>query len=393
MKILHVIPSLSMVHGGPSVAVRSMEAALVARGIHVSIASTDDDGPGRRSAHQLGVGLISGAGSLGTRWYFKKNFDFYKTSWSLALWLWRSSGSYDLVHIHALFSFSTIVAAVAALRSGVPYVVRPLGTLSPYGLGQRRPRLKRWSIKLVEGPLLERAAAVHFTSVLEQTEAEVLGLKLKGVVVPLGIELLDGKAVLPVNEMFPTLQDVPYLLSLSRIDPKKNVEGLLDAFASIHQRFNDLWLVVAGDGEASYVATLMARASNLQIASRVLWTGKVVGDAKLSLLANAHTFVLPSYSENFGIAVVEALSVGVPCVVSSGVALSSDIVLAGAGFACSLEPDNIAECLARILHEPDLRERMASSATALAAARFSQDAMGQSLHKLYQSLCQGDAQN
>ena len=84
-----------------------------------------------------------------------------------------------MVHIHYLFSFSSFCAALVARLKGVPYIVRPLGTLARYGITQRRPLLKQLSLRFIEKPILTHAAAVHFTSLQEQDEAEALGFSMQ----------------------------------------------------------------------------------------------------------------------------------------------------------------------------------------------------------------------
>ncbi len=208
---------------------RLIEQALLAQGIDIEIAATDDDGPGRRMTFTAPAPLIQENPPLPVHRYFPKRLDFYKVSPGFAHWIFRHVRDYDLVHIHALFSFTSVMAAWAARWKGVPYVVRPLGTLNQYGVTQRRPWLKRLSLKLIEGPILRHAAAVHFTAEAEKMEAESLGIPMRGVVIPLGIEPAPRGEASVLLARFPALKNCRLLLFLSRLDPKKNVEGLLKA--------------------------------------------------------------------------------------------------------------------------------------------------------------------
>jgi len=217
MKALHVIPSVSLAHGGPSYAIRKIEKILIKNSIQVDTATTDDDGPGCRTTHSESTEADSGA----TRHYFPKRSEFYKVAPSFARWISAHAHDYDVIHIHALFSFTSIAAAWAARRAGVPYIVRPLGTLTHYGRTRRRPWLKRQSIKWIEGPVLRDAAAVHFTSLDEQREAEACGVSMRSVVIPLGIEAPPFTDDTLVRSRFVALQAAPYLLHLSRLDPKE----------------------------------------------------------------------------------------------------------------------------------------------------------------------------
>lgn len=383
VRILHVIPSLSAVHGGPSRALPLMERELAARGVSVETVTSDDDGPGRRNGRRCGVALTENGV---VRRYFRKQVDFYKVSLTMARWLSQHARDYDLLHIHALFSFSTIVAARAARRAGVPYIIRPLGTLGHYGVTQRRPWLKRLSLALLDGPALRHAASVHFTSEDEQQEAAQWGLAMRGAVIPLGIEPAGAANAPLVRERFPALGRAPYLLYLSRLDPKKNIEGLLQAFSQLPPALHHVRLLVAGDGAPDYVAALHALAVQQGLADRVIWAGQVEGALKASALAGAEAFVLPSFSENFGIAAAEALMAGLPCVLGQGVAIARDVALAGAGLAVAPDPASVAAGLVHVLADPARRSAMASAARQLAQQRYSSQAMGLNLLKLYSEI-------
>lgn len=224
MKVLHVIPSVSPVHGGPSRAIVDIERALGERGIEVTTVTTNDDGDTRTLPVQCGKPL---AVPFATRWYFQRNTVYFKVSVGLARWLKDNIATFDVVHCHALFSFAPVAAAFLARRAGVPYVLRPLGVLARYGLTHHHPVLKRASLALIERGLIEFASAVHFTSLAEQGEAEALGLKCQSVLIPLGIDVdsVSTDAMLQRKQ-----GDRFTLLFLSRIERKKNLECLLQAF-------------------------------------------------------------------------------------------------------------------------------------------------------------------
>lgn len=383
MKVLHVIPSLSAVHGGPSRALALMERELAGLRVTVDTVTTDDDGFSRHNGKPSGIALQENGV---TRRYFRKRTDFYKVSPSMCRWLAQHVGEYDLVHIHALFSFSSMVAARAARRAGVPYIIRPLGTLSHYGVTQRRPWLKRVSLALLDGPALRHAAAVHFTSADEQAEAAQWGVTMRGVVIPLGIEPAPPADDRLVRAHFPALGDAPYLLYLSRLDPKKNLEGLLQAMGQLPPQWCHVRLLVAGDGAPDYVAALHTQAVRVGLGQRVVWAGHVEGGLKASALAGAVAFVLPSFSENFGIAAAEALMAGLPCVLGQGVAIAGEVAAAGAGLTVVPDAASVAGALQQVLMDPPGRTAMAAAARVLAQQRFSAKAMGRNLRGLYADL-------
>ncbi|MBE2263430.1 MAG: glycosyltransferase [Burkholderiaceae bacterium] len=383
MKVLHVISSNAVIHGGPSRALALMEQSLSRLGVDIVTATTDDAGRGRHNGKSLGVPLHENGV---TRRYFRKQMDFYKTSLGLGWWTLRHARDFDVVHIHALFSFNTLVAAWSARLAGVPYVIRPLGTLNHYGVTHRRPWLKRASLALLEGPALRGAAAVHFTSEAEQQEAAQWGVPMRGVVIPLGIEPAPQADAALVRARYPALGMAPYVLFLSRLDPKKNVEGALLAFAQVLPSWPGLRMLMAGDGDPTYVAKLHGTAAELGLGESVVWAGRIDGDLKASALFSAKLFVLPSFSENFGIAAAEALMAGLPCVLGQGVAIAGDVVRAGAGVAVAPDPASIAAGLRQVLADESGRAAMGAAALRLAQARYSAQAMGQNLLQLYSEI-------
>jgi glycosyltransferase involved in cell wall biosynthesis len=380
MKVLQVIPSVSAVHGGPSRAIVDIERALAGRGIEVTTATTNDDGNTRTLLVPCGLPVT---GEHATRWYFHRNVVFYRISAGLGRWLKSNISAFDVVHAHALFSFAPTAAAFLARRAGVPYILRPLGVLAPYGVTAHRPFLKRLSIALIERQLIESASAVHFTSLAEQVDAEALGLKFNGIVVPLGIDVSNAAQ----TARYPQNGNGTFkLLYLSRIDPKKNIEGLLRAMQLASVDTPNLILNIAGSGDPKYLDALKSLAHELNVDHRVNWLGYVEGQRKREVLASASAFVLPSFSENFGIAVVEALAAGLPCLVSRGVAVSNEIGKAAAGIVTGTTPTEIAAGIDAIMRNGQQLIAMSAAARSLAASAFSIEAMGARLEKLYRDI-------
>jgi glycosyltransferase involved in cell wall biosynthesis len=378
MKVLHVLPSTSPRYGGPTRAMAEIERALYRRGIDVVVATTDQDGA------EGGLAARGGpvAGPFGTRWTFPRTTAFYAVSFDLMRWLKANVGGFDVVHTHALFSFPPLAAARAARAAGVPYVMRPLGVLAPYGMTQRRPLLKKLSLRLVERSALEHAAAVHFTSAMEAAEARALGLDICGTVIPLGIE---AELAAPPRPFDGRLE----LLYLSRLDPKKNLEALIQAMALLIGEGRNVRLTVAGDGKPDYVRQVKAEAVARGVADRIAWCGHIDGAEKAHAFAATHLFVLPSYAENFGIAVVEALAAGVPCIVSRAVAIAHQVDEAQAGIVTGTDAVSIAQAIRAVFDRPRRLAPMAAAARKLAEEAFSLDAMGERLAALYRDVLTG----
>ena len=383
-RVLHVIPSVSPLRGGPSFVVQAMAKGLAARGWDTHVATTDDDGSGR-----MDVPLGSPLQKEGvTYWHFPRQSSFYTFSWPLSTWLKEHVKNYDLVHIHALFSFPLIPSSYWAARHRVPYIVRPLGTLNHWGIRNRRPWLKRASIRWIDGPAVAGAAAVHYASEQEREEAAAVMAVRHSVVIPNPVNLdfdcaTDSSGWLPAR--YPELQGKRAILFLSRLDPTKGLDMLLPAFARLRSRLPDVVLVLAGSGEPSFVAGLHELARNLGIESDIVWTGFLEGESKKAALAFASIAVLPSYSENFGVAAAEALAMGLPLIVSDRAGIHRAVTAADAGMVVPCREGRLAEAMAEMLGDSGLRARFTRNGLVLAKT-FTVEAVAGRLIDLYRNI-------
>src|SRR5947207_5580982 len=283
-KVLHVIPSVGPLRGGPSEMVRNLSRSLSRHNIEVHVATTDDNGP-----HTLDVPYgVPVAQDGGTYWYFPRQSRFYTFSWPLAAWLARHVSDYDVVHIHALFSFATLPAAFWARRRRVPYIVRPLGTLSEWGMKNRRPWLKNLSFRLLESRVLQKASAVHYTSDQERVEAEKLNVTTTAAIIANGLpDAPANQAAGRFRARFPELNGRRIVLFLSRLDAKKGLDLLFRAWTKVRDRAPQASLVIAGTGPAEFVNGLKADAAALGLGSEIVWAGFLEGEAKQAALADA----------------------------------------------------------------------------------------------------------
>lgn len=389
MRVLHVIPSIAEAHGGPSEAVRLMAESLTARNLRVTIAATDDAGPGARLDAKGRALRIAEFKERGVELILApKRTEFYKFSPRLAAWLWRNVRRFDLLHIHALFSFSSVTAGRIAAAHGVPYILRPLGVLSRYSMTTRRPALKKFSFAMLERPVIVRAAAVQFTSETERDEALALGAPLRPVVLPLGVPTVVEADPADLLRKVGAPPGVPRILFLSRLDPKKNLEGLLRALALLSaeppgDRSTAPFLLVAGEGDPAYVSSLKQLSDELGLADRVAWLGHVKGMEKAAVFAAADLFVLPSHSENFGIAAAEAMLAGLPALLGEGVAIAEAAAAVDAARLTSTDAGAIATELSRLLGDLEAAREIGLRARRYAAERFSVPNMAERLETLY----------
>lgn len=382
MRVLHVIPSVSPRRGGPSFTVQAMAEGLAGTGIDVSIATTDDDGPGRLTVPLLQPLMQNDI----TYWYFPRQTGFYTASWPLTRWLQRHISDFDLVHIHALFSYAALPAALFAARRQIPYVIRPLGTLNRYGMQRRRPWLKRLSFALIERNILRHAATIHYTSEQEQHEAAEIGVSGPAIIIPNPVALpalprAQGRE--QFFQQYPWLQGRTLILFLSRLDPKKGLDLLLPAFAQAREHYAQVALVIAGSGDNGFVEKLKSMAADLGIAADVIWTGFLESSHKAAALAAADMFVLPSYSENFGNVVIEAMSYGTPVIISDQVGIHREIASNSASLVVPCSSDALATAMAKLLDDRSMRYSIGQQGRKLVTSHFSNPAITSQLVDLY----------
>lgn len=379
MKVLHVVPSVAPRYGGPSEAALRSVVALREAGIGAIIATTDADGP-----DCLPVPKYEETDYEGARCIFFPRLpgESLKPSPALGRWLRQNVGSFDVTHIHSVFTYSSLAAGRAARRSHVPYIVRPLGQLDFWSLSQHRLRKQMF---LVAGgkTLLVRAEALHWTDESERARAPDYAAERPSFVVPLGVDesLFSGTDS-------PEARDRS-LLFLSRLHPKKNLETLLEAFSRLGDVAVGWKLVVAGDGDAAYVASLKCLAASAGVGASVEFAGWLSGVQKRDVLGRAALLVLPSLQENFGIAVAEAMAAGTPVVVSDAVGLSEDVRRVRAGWVAPAGAAGLAAVLAEAMGSSEERLRRGQEARRHARQRYRWAAVAGQLAAEYERLLSG----
>jgi glycosyltransferase involved in cell wall biosynthesis len=313
----------------------------------------------------------------------------FKYSRPFALWLTANVKSFDLVHIHAVFNHACIAAARACRKRSVPYIVTPHGTLDPWGMKQKSLR-KTLFWQLAAKRMMRDAAAVHYTARGEREASEQsLGLN-HGRVVPLGIDPEIGSAPLRPGYFareFPELGTHPYVLVLSRLVPTKGLDALLDAFLPLtkQQEFAGWRLVLAGEGPDDYVSGLRQKIESQGAGSSVLFPGWLEGEKKNAILRNSALLALPSYHENFGLCVMEALACGVPVLVSPQVNLSEEIGAERAGWIAAVDEGAIKAALTEALGNEAERSSRGRAGKTL-SLNFTWDRVAADLKTLYSSI-------
>jgi glycosyltransferase involved in cell wall biosynthesis len=342
MRILHVCSGLDPRAGGPPAVVLGLARAQAAAGAEVGVLSTF------QKDVDLSIGEALRAGGV--------RVEMVGPAISRLLWhprLKRSMveavGRADVVHIHAVWEEAQHRAAAVARRLGVPYLMMPHGMLDPWSLLQSRTRKRLymgWRLRRD----LDHAAALCFTTDSERDLVRPLGLRPPSIVEPLGLDLREFEHLPPERRFrsrFPALAGRPIVLFLSRIHPKKGLDVLVPAFA--RAQTGDAMLVIAGPDQDGYRATVERMIGQHGLTDRALFTGMLRGIERVEALVDADVFALPSYQENFGIVVAEAMAAGCPVIISDQVNLHDQVTRSGAGAVVSTKVELVAAEITRFL--------------------------------------------
>jgi glycosyltransferase involved in cell wall biosynthesis len=364
-----------------------MARAVARRGHEVAIYTTDRDAEPREG---LTAGRVFDDRGVEIRVFAQGPPRFFATSWPLAQALDAAVRDADVVHIHSLFLFHVWAAARACRRHGKPYLLRPHGTLDPF-IRQRRQVPKRVLGLLFQDRVIREAAALHWTAAEEGELAAPASLGARGVVVPNGLDLSEFAALPPAGALrarFPEIGDRRIVLFLSRLNFKKGLDLLIPAFARVAAQHQDLHLVIAGpdDGMEAQARGWVAEHG---IGERASFAGLVSGPAKLAALRDAACFALPSYSENFGIAVIEAMACGLPVLISDKVNIWREIAGAGAGVVARTEVADVAAKLDRLLADPAAAGAMGARGRAYVGAHYDWAKIAERLEAVYRALAAG----
>lgn len=295
---------------------------------------------------------------------YNKCFEFMGTTgWQysplMAAALKKDLAGFDAAYITSVWNYPAAIAARACAQKGIPYVVSPRGNLYPYAL--RKKAFKKWLYySCVLKKPLARAAAIHYTSDNEARECHsFLGLKNDAWIIPNGIDAADWPRPSSCEALFNRLPDLRHkkiILFMGRISWKKGLDILLPAFARLHKEHPDTHLLIAGNDEGGYTKKIHEWSAQYGIEKKLTLAGLLTGDIKIQAYTASSLFVLPSYSENFGMAVVEALVCGTPVVVSNKVAICEELLRDKAGLVADTNPESLYQNMHALLADAQLRE-------------------------------------
>ena len=292
MKVLHYVPSLAVRTGGVAayLAVLSLELGKLVD-LHIA---THDEGEQELETHNAVIHRIP----PGWLCYFSAKGLLKKLR-------------PDVVHINGCWQPQLLFFQRAAQSLRIPVVLSPHGMLEPW-IVKRHYWTRKWpAIQLYQRGLVKRADYLHATAEKEKDNLLRLGWNARIAVIPNAVNIEE----LPLKDNWRTKRRIVFM---SRLHVKKGIELLLEALSHLKPDLDGYEVIIAGEGEPDYVETLKKAAISLGLSEVVIFVGGVYGAEKVSLLQSADFFVLPTYSENFGIVVAEALACGTPVITTHG---------------------------------------------------------------------------
>lgn len=367
MKILHVSPSYypAFKFGGPIMSIHILNKALVCKGEDVTVYTTD---AGFNSTNDIQLGteyILDGVKIV----YFKSNkfLDFlnttgYNFSINLTKALKKNINKFDIIHITAVWNYPSYITSFYCIKYKMPYIISPRGSLYPLTFNK-----KSWKkfpyYQIAAKKMIQMANAIHYTVEDEKRQTnENLGINNYSIIIPNGLDLQKFRNLYyktKLIENYPHLKDKKIILFLSRINWIKGLDLLIKAYYKIIKERNNLHLLIVGDDDGDgYRKKVEEWVNNYGISSMVTFTGTLTDDDKLEAYAGSDLFVLPSYSENFGMVVVEAMACGLPVVISNKVGISKEIGEGKAGIITETTVESLYKGINVLLEDQYLRDEL-----------------------------------
>jgi glycosyltransferase involved in cell wall biosynthesis len=371
MKILFIVPYYkpAYAYGGPIVVISMLAERLVLLGHEVTVYTTASNGKSELEVVKDKEVLVDGVKVF----YFSKlTGDNTYISWKLWWHLDRTATDFDVVHIHTWWNFLVLGAAFICQNKGIKPVISPHGMLSDYIIYTRNVLAKKWVHKLLGKKLLKNSW-LHVSTEMEWDESKKIIDTWDGEIIPNLVKPAGNKYPRSVNPIFT-------IGFLSRIDPKKGLDVLIQALSRVNF---DYKLLIAGSGEPHYIDCLKVMANKGGNSKNIEWVGWKGGEGKFEFLSQIDLMALTSHSENFAIVVIESLSVGTPVFISNQVGLFKYVEQNDYGWVTNINVETVIKDLNQLYTEKEKFARINSHTPARIGEEYEESHLADQYIRLY----------
>jgi len=413
MRVLTVIPSYwpAFEFGGPIYCIHDLNKTLAEKGVDIHVYTTNVGLNGQVTPNST----TDVDGVKVTYFKFSSLFEgLGKTGWQFSLPLTKALKkdikSFDLIYIVSVWNYPVAAASYYSRKFNVPYVISPVGSL--YSETMLHKSWKKLPyLNLVAKRDLKAASAIHYTTDEEASKCHsALSLKNKSFIVPNGLFLSEYTDLPPaenIKKRFPHLEGKKVVLFLGRLNWKKGLDILIKAYAELKKARKDIHLLIVGNDEAGYAAevikiiketglkyidvgldnTGLENLSSEEInQADVTFTGMLTGRYKLEAFTGSEVFVLSSYSENFGMSVIEAMACGTPVIITNNVGIYREVQKNYAGIVIENGVDNLLNSLSSLLDSDSQRDEISQNGKKLVSEYYDIDIVSSRMKKSFKEI-------
>lgn len=388
MRILHILGFYPEI-GGPYAAIRDLAIALSNKGLEVNVLSPIPKGYNvenlyREIPESLNVTYIREG-------FLSKTFPSFSTKWKTVIQ--DMLPRIDLLHVHGVFDYYTFVTSWLCKEK--PVIISPRGSIMNDAISTKGYVKKHLYLNCIGKSIIRKASAIHLVNQYEKEEflnvfkANSEEFKDKILLIPNGINVEEFNNLPPkgsFKQKYSILKDKRYIMFLGRIDAIKGLDILVESFKKLAAIYDDLYLVIAGPDTDGYGKRVKKWLKDAGLLERSVFTGMLTGRDKHEAFVDAEVFVLSSYSENFGIAVVEAMACGIPVVTSDKVGVSREIERNRAGIIVKTDPESLFIGIKSLLDKEELRREVAKNGRKLVEEYYDIDKVADMMIKTYQEV-------
>lgn len=340
IKILRIIPSLDPIFGGPSKTIFDSSFMLTKKGFKVDILTGEQKGSSKKNnikninmfkSNKIKI-INKGKHSLGVYCFNLAQFK----------WLRKNRYKYDYTIVHGLWQFTTLMARILLKKK---YFVFIHGQLDPWFKENFFKKIK----KQIYWFLFEKKNLLNSKSILVTSKGEKSSLDktfvntngIKKIVIRYGIfkpKINKKKVLAKFYKKFPKLKNKNFYLFLGRFHEKKGCETLIKSAKLIEQEFKDKILLAGPQNGTNYERKIKKLSINYNLNKKIIFSDMLTNEIKWGAILASKAMVLSSHGENFGVSLVESMSLGRPVLTTNKVNIYKEILIDKAGFIAN---DNV----------------------------------------------------